>query len=654
MANLLQLREYMRHLAEEDRKKKSVTVTGATIEDALNQAAIELSLPLARIEYEVLDPGKRGTFGMGRKDCIIIAYERVEAARAVSEEDFNSGYEDASEDNESPDLDGEVFVRLTSDGVLMKITSPIGKGKRVSAAQAASALEARGIDSYNESIVTKAVKRGDNEWIRVAEYVYNPANDAIMTVDITDFAMKAFVVIRPPGDGGADPSADLIKNFLKNNNVVHGIKEDIVSALETRPLYNESVLIAEGTQPKDGADAKIIYNFERDTSQIQLKEKNGRVDFREQNIVQNVVEGQALAKKIPAAKGENGRTVTGKLLPAKNGKDVQLAIGKNVKLSSDGLTAVATINGQVIIHADKINVEPIYVVNGDVNLKSGGNVIFLGTVFVKGGVEDGFKVKAAGNIEIMGNVGKCELDAEGDIIIHQGINGRGGGVVRSGKSVWAKFIENARVGAGEFVVVSDGIINSTVDADKKIICQGKRATIVGGQLRASEEIHAKNIGSIAGAETLVEVGFDPKSVERIRALEGKIAEIDKQLEEIELNIHTLENVKKMKKKLPDEKEAFLDELVVKKGDLDSEKESVQAEIKEVQEYLSSLKVNGKISASGKVFPGVRVAIKEAVLKIRSEFKAVTFVSEGGDVRVTKYEELEGDYTKKTSPRPRQG
>ena len=654
MVNLVQLREYMRHQAAEDRKKKSVTVTGSTIEDALNQASIELNLPLAQIEYEVLDPGKKGTFGVGRKDCIIIAYEHIEQQALVGEEDLDMGYGDVEESEEVKDLDGEVYTRLTSDGVLVKISQPIGKGKRVTDKQVAVALETRGIDRFNESIVSKAVKRAENEWIRVADYTYNPANDAIMTVDITDFSMKAFLVIRPPGEGGADPSSDLIKNFLKNNNVVHGIKEEILTGLENRPLYNESVLVAEGSQPKDGADAKIIYNFERDTSQIQLKEKNGRVDFKEQNIVQNVVEGQALAKKIPAGKGESGRTVTGKLLPAKNGKNIEMNIGKNVKLSPDGLTAVATINGQVIIHADKINVEPIYVVNGDVNLKNGGNVIFLGTVFVKGGIEDGFKVKAAGNIEIMGNVGKCELDAEGDIIIHQGINGRGGGIVRSGKSVWAKFIENATVDAGEFVVVSDGIINSTVDANKKIVCQGKRATIVGGQLRASEEIHAKNIGSIAGAETFVEVGFDPKSVERIRTIEAKISDIDKQLEEIELNIHTLENVKKMKKKLPEEKEAFLDELIVKKADMDSEKETLNAEIKEVQEYLASLKVNGKVSASGKVFPGVRVAIKDATLKIRSEFKAVTFVTEAGEVKVTRYEELEGDFTKKGSARPRQG
>ena len=34
------------------------------------------------------------------------------------------------------------------------------------------------------------------------------------------------------------------------------------------------------------------------------------------------------------------------------------------------------------------------------------------------------------------------------------------------------------------------------------------------------------------------------------------------------------------------------------------------------------------------------------MKIRNEFKNVTFVTEMNEVKVTKYEELEEDYTKK--------
>ena len=132
------------------------------------------------------------------------------------------------------------------------------------------------------------------------------------------------------------------------------------------------------------------------------------------------------------------------------------------------MVAVAEINGQVMITGGKITVEPVYTVEGDVSLKT-GNILFLGTVIVKGNVEDGFSVKASGNIEVKGSVGKCELDAEGDIVVHQGIAGKSAALIRAGKNVVSRFIENAPVETGDFVLGSDGLINFTVSAYKKII-----------------------------------------------------------------------------------------------------------------------------------------------------------------------------------------
>jgi uncharacterized protein len=255
-------------------------------------------------------------------------------------------------------------------------------------------------------------------------------------------------------------------------------------------------------------------------------------------------------------------------------------------------------------------------------------------------------VKAAGNIEVMGTVGKADLDAEGDIIVHQGITAKSGGSISAGKSVWAKFVENADVNAGEMVVVSDGIINSKVSADKKVICQGKRASIVGGKVRATEEINAKQLGSVAGGETVVEVGYDPKSKARLLELEGHLNELVKQEEEVDLNLHTLENILRMKKKLPDEKIGFYKEQKGKKAEIETEKETINGEMEQLKEYLSSLKITGRISASGKVFPGVKVFIKEAMLDVRNDFKAVTFTNESGMVKVNRYEEPEGDYSLK--------
>lgn len=644
MVELARLREFMRAQAEEDRKSKWVQVEGEDLDDALRQAAIELSLPIKKIEYEIRDPGKKGTLGIGRKNCVIIAYPAIESSSMQLADKLAETGKDAF-DTREVNRDGEAIVRLFPEGVFLKVVAPLGRGKSVSEKAVYNLLKERMIERYDREMIKQVVSMAGGQYIRIGDFDYNPANDAILTVDITDFDMKAYLIAGPPTRNGADPNFDGMVGFLKSNGVVHGIREDALREFMDHPVYNTPYLVAEGTTPVNGNDARIIYNFEVDRTKLKLKEKNGRVDFKESNVIQNVVEGQALAKKIPPQKGRPGRTVTGKLLPAKDGEDVPFDLGKNVHLSDDEMTALASINGQVMLVNGKLNVEPVYVVEGDVNLKTGGNVIFLGTVIVKGNVEDGFKVKAAGNVEVMGNVGKSEIDAEGDVIVHQGINGKGEGSVKAGRGVWSKFIENAHIDAGDIVVASDGIINSHVTANQRIICQGKRATIVGGHLRAAEEIHAKTLGSVSGSETIIEVGFDPKSKERLVELTERLEEIEEESDKIAQDILTIKRLKDKKKNLPEEKMQYLKEVTAKKNQLIAEEAELRKEVEELQTYLSSLKVRGRISAAERVFPGVVLYIKNASLPVRSEYKTVTFINEKDDIRVTKYIKLEEDYSK---------
>ena len=649
MVQLSELREFMRKQAEEDRSRKTVQVTGASVEEALEQASIELNLPLGKIEYEVIEQSAQGLLGFGKKDCILIAYEAFSEKKSEFDDegfDLDLGTEDFESDIPK-DRDGEVIVKLRQEGVFLKVYPPVGKGKRAGERDAYMRLKARNINDFKKSIVSSVVKQADGEFIRVGDYAYNPMNDGLMTVNIIDLEMKATITLTEPGTGGADVTSDSIIGLLKANGVIHGLKEDVIGDLEDHPVFDSPVVIAEGSKAVNGNDARIVYNFTKeDEGHVSYKEKKGKVDFKEMNQIQNVVEGQILARKVPPEEGQTGRTVTGKLLPAKAGNDIQFSIGKNVKISDDGANAIAEINGQVmLVGGQKITVEPVYLVQGDVNLKSGGNIIFLGSVLVKGSVEDGFKVKASGNIEVMGNVGKSEIDAEGDVIVHQGINGKTEGKVRAGKTVWSKFIENANVDCGDKVIATDGIINSNVVSNRMIVCMGKRATIVGGRLRATEEIHAKTLGSLSGSETILEVGWDPKSKEKLTDLETSLEEYTKQIDDIERNILTLENFKKKKKKLPDDKEEYLEELKNQKLEIHNEMLDCEDKIKEIKEYLASLKYVGRVSAASKVHPGVRVIIKDANLRVRNDFNSVTFINEEGDVKPIKYEQLDEDLTK---------
>jgi uncharacterized protein (DUF342 family) len=638
MVDFIRLQSIVREQLEQDRSIQSVAVSGPTLEAAVAEAAALLDLPVRRLEYEVTVKGSPGIFGSGKKDWTINAYERVSAiSEADEDEEFGDVFDASAPAIE--DLDGDCFVHLSPDGVFLKAAPPKGKGRRASESDAYRIIQNRNITDFNHELVSRIVKDAEGEYVRIGGFEHRPFNDSVVSVDIAEGEMKAYITVTPPGTGGCDISVETFLSFLRNNRVVYGVNEEFLKEFADRPVYKEKVVVAEGSRPINGRDSYVQYNFETDQTKLKLREgSNGKIDFKDLNIIKNVVENQPLARKIPPEPGTVGRTVTGKVIPAKNGKDNPLPLGKNVHMSEDRVTIIADINGQVILAGGKINVEPVYTVQGDVNLKT-GNIIFLGTVIINGNVEDGFSVKAAGNIEVNGTVEKAELDAEGDIIVHQGITGKSTGIVKAGRSIWARFIENAIIESGNMVVVSDGIINSQVDAYKRIVCQGKRAHIVGGRLRASEEINAKILGSpTSGTETVCEVGIDPKSKMQLEKLTDSREAMEKQLEEIQRNLQTLINIKRQRKSLPEDKEAYMRELMDKRQLLTGDLRKANEDIQKLQEFLNSIKVRGKVSASSKVYPGVKIIIRDAANDVRTEYRAVTFILEDNLVRVTRYEE----------------
>ncbi|MCG8403016.1 MAG: FapA family protein, partial [Firmicutes bacterium] len=115
-----------------------------------------------------------------------------------------------------------------------------------------------------------------------------------------------------------------------------------------------------------------------------------------------------------------------------------------------------------------------------------------------------------------------------------------------------------------------------------------------------------------------------------------------ELDDVNRNLGSLENLLKLKKQLTEEKADYLRELQERKKAIQEELATSSNETEELNSYLQELSVSGKISASAQVYAGTKVYIKDAYLEVRNEFKAVTFVSDANTVKVTKYEESEED------------
>lgn len=644
MVTLDSIRKDMAQMHERDKDIVSVEVRADSLDEALADAAVQFNTKVSNLEYEVLEKGFDGFLGIAKKPWAIRVYQNPETVKKIhssSSSDVLAGFE--SEEKKPASRDGLYYIHHFDNDLVLKVTLPEGKGHPVDVNTILNDINRPDTLSFDEPLVKKLAKEGTgNEYKVVGKYNHVPSSDAVFVVDISKDELKATCTINPPTLGGADVTAEQIKKALTTQGVVAGVSDEKINALVDSPVYNEPVVVAEAVLPVDGRDAYMVYNFETDRSKIRAKEAaNGQVDFKELNLIQNVVEGQPLAQKILAEQGKAGKTLYGKYLEAKNGRDIQIPLGKNVKLDMDNRTVLAAINGQVLLLNGKICVEPVMEVDG-VNIKT-GNITFLGTVVVKGSVEDGFDIKASGNIEVSGTVGRCHLESDGDIIVSSGVIGRDEGTITCGGSLWAKFIQNTTVQVEENVIVTDSIMNSSISAQKKIILQGKRAQITGGHLFATECVLAKNIGSVGGGtETVIEVGYDPKAKHRLEELLELQNNNVKTLEEIELDISTLENMKKIRKSIPKDKEENLQKLVAQKNSIISENYAYNDEISKIQERLRELKNIGKVYVSGTVYAGVKIYVRDEKDEVRADAKNLTFYYENGFVRRGKFEKPDFD------------
>ncbi|MDR2510327.1 MAG: FapA family protein [Spirochaetaceae bacterium] len=640
MIDFAALQQAVKEKLDEDRAIQLVEAEGANLEFAIAEASTLLGVPIRNLEYEIVIQ-KQSFFGIGENVCKIRAFERPELKKVRMELELEA--EDLEEFGELElldDRDGDVFVQRRHDGVYVKVTAPLGEGKKATIADIQDVLKRYVIVNYKDELIKQAIKAAKGQYVRIADYQNNLANDTSFSVDITEDEMRAFISVNPPGPGGVDLTFEEYMAGIKQRGVIDCISEEFLRDFADRPIYKQRICVATGRKAIDGIDSYLEYYFETDQSKIRIvaDEKTGQVNLKELNLIQNVSKDEKLAKKNEADPGVNGCTVTGKMLIARSGKDVAVQLGKNVHFAEDGQTILADINGQVVFSNGKINVEMVYVVDGSVNLKT-GNIKFLGNVVITGSVEEGFSVKAAGNIEVHGTVNKAHLTADGEIIINAGITGKDGVNVHAGGNIWAKFIENANVDCEDSVIVTDGIINSKIFASKKIICQGKRASIMGGTLRAGEEINAKQIGSPGGhTETVCEVGYDPKMKTRLDVLVEKKNAALAELDDCQLNLQTLANIKKQRGNLPEEKEIYHAELVERRDKATKTIEDAGNEINQINEAMQSIRMQGRVSAT-KIFPGVVIAIRDQRETTRTEFKATSFVLENNIIRASPYVDI---------------
>ncbi len=627
--------------SEDFQDDSGVEVYADSVRQALELAAKNLNVDITMLDYEILEKGTRGFFGIGRQPYRILVMP-VEADEEHSDLDaiekkLVGEYHPQLTVKEPKDLDSQFIIRVTKSGIWLIVTPPKGKGKKVDLMEVSNKLYSMRISNPDVHLVEKAVNNPTGEPVKLGEWSPNSDFDSSMRVEITDDEMAAYVHFTPPRYSGRHIEFDEVMDGLRRAGVQIGINEETIKEYLDTMKYNHPLKAAVGIKPRNGKDAYVDYKVRVDRGDVNFEEdESGKVDFRNLELLENVVVGQLLCVKVPAEEGIPGRTVMNRILPAKNGKEIHISHGKGTILSEDGTELTAEINGQVVFKGSKISVEPVYIVNGDVSLET-GNIVFLGSVIVSGSVQDNFVVKAAGNIEVKGTVQKAFLEAEGDIVVYQGISGREEAKIEStGGSIYAKFVQGSLVIAEKDIVVPEGILHSRVDAGEGIYCVGRRAKIVGGVIRAGDEVNARYIGADVSTSTEVRVGINPKVLQQMSEIESSKNKVEEELGQIKLNLKTL-TAQKKSSRLTEEKKKMLDNLTSRDEKLSSRLEELNLELEELLTYISMLEHKGRICGEKSIYPGVDIYIKDKKFVVKDEYNFIKFTLEGEEIRLSEYE-----------------
>jgi len=305
--------------------------------------------------------------------------------------------------------------------------------------------------------------------------------------------------------------------------------------------------------------------------------------------------------------------------------------GKNTKVIGEN-RLVAEIDGQIVDTGKKISVDSKLVIKGAVGVGT-GNIDFDGSVEIAGGVQQGFVVKATGDIEIKGGVSGAEVEGR-NVFIGGGITGMNRGKVRAEQDVRAMFTENAQVEAGRDIYISDVVLHSTLRAGKRIVLEDKHGQITGGMTVAGEEVNAKIIGNQAFVVTRVSVGVDPNLQRKYQTACRNYKEGKKRLQQISQTLNTLSKIDISR--LPQERIDQINALTRSQFPLAGQLKKDEVMIKEMEAKLAEMK-QGKVRASEVIYPGTRLSVNSVMKNIYEEYRHCTFAIREGEIALGPYE-----------------
>ena len=184
-------------------------------------------------------------------------------------------------------------------------------------------------------------------------------------VRFTGNKMAAYLKIVTPGKPIPVTEDDLRKS-LEDNGIKKGIIENKIEEILVEKIIDQEVLIAKGQPAENGKDGLMrplqVLRREKPEDCVDAR---GKVDFKRMRLGNIVEAGEVVAEKIPATPGKDGYDVTGNVLLAKPGEEIDFSLTPDVGISpTNERELVALKNG--VLKKD-FTIEEINFIKGDVD-----------------------------------------------------------------------------------------------------------------------------------------------------------------------------------------------------------------------------------------------------------------------------------------------
>ncbi|MEA3296848.1 MAG: FapA family protein [candidate division Zixibacteria bacterium] len=453
-------------------------------------------------------------------------------------------------------------------------------------------------------------------------------------VTVSKDKLTAMLVINRPEAHEPEITLEEIMADLEGANIVHGIDKVLVTKCLEDKVYDTPIKVATGTPPKKGTDTSFEYLFQT-TDRYQPQEgEDGRIDYRDMKYILNTTKDTVLVRMTSPTEGVPGKSVTGMDVRAAGGRNIPFESGENTRVSENGEELIANVDGAIIFSHGKVSVKDVLTIRGDVDYKV-GNIDAVGSVKVAGNVFAGFIIKVGGDLEINGNVEDCTIKTNGNILVKGGFFGNGDGVMEAGGDITLKYAQGQRISAGNDLIVGGELVNCHATAKRNILVEGKKGTIVGGEVSAGNEIRTTVAGSDAGTATVLAVAYNAKLMRQYQDVIHERDRLKADYKRVKESLTSLYRLQ-MDGKLNAAQSVILKKLEEFAKDVPSAQETLEVNKKELENKIAQLK-DAKIIVEGSLFPGVQIHVGVLVREIMEELKTCKLTGDGHKVVLSKFD-----------------